>query len=148
VGFILGGRYPLEFLDYLTFLNWDYKFIIYTKNRGLIEPYLKKAEGKIEIRDYIPRKKLLQQLATMDFLVNFENETSLQQPSKLIDYYLTGRPVLSVPSYNIDKKVINEFLFGDYSNRQTFENMEQYRIEKVCRRFLDLAGKGEIQWIN
>lgn len=147
-GLIPGGRDPREFLDYLTALDWNYRFIIYTKNRGLIEPYLQKAEGKIEMRDYIPRKELLNQLATMDFLINFENDTSLQQPSKLIDYYLTGRPVLSVPSYNIDKKVINEFLCGDYSNRHTFVNMEQYQIEKVCSCFLDLAFEGEKQWKN
>lgn len=146
-GLIPGGRDPGELLDYLISLDQDYKFILYTKNRALVEPYIDKSGGRIEIRDYIPRKALLQELSTMDFLVNFKNETSLQQPSKLIDYYLSGRPVLSVPSFNIDKKVINEFLCGDYRNKHKFEDMEQYRIENVCNRFLALVNEGEKEWI-
>ncbi|WP_441000164.1 hypothetical protein [Fodinibius sp. SL11] len=145
-GLIPGGRDPSLFLEYLTSLNIEYKFIIFTKNSELIKPYLEKANGKIEVRDYIPREKLLQFLATMDFLVNFENDTTLQLPSKLIDYYLTGRPVLSVSSFKIDRKVINEFLWGDYSNSYDFGDMDQYRIENVCSRFIHLADKGEYQW--
>jgi hypothetical protein len=145
-GLIPGGRDPRVFLDYLTALDLEYKFIIFTRNAEMVKPYLEKANGKIEIRDYIPRQQLLQYLATMDFLVNFENDTSLQLPSKLIDYYLAGRPVLPVSSSKIDKKVINEFLFGNYSNSHGFGNMDQYRIENVCTRFLDLADQGEHQW--
>jgi len=145
-GFIPGGRDPRPFLEYLTTLTLEYKFIIFTKNSDLVKPYLKKANGKIEVRDYIPRDQLLQFLATMDFLVNFENETSVQLPSKLIDYYLTGRPVLSVSSFKIDRKIINEFLCEDYSNGYHFGDMDQYRIENVCARFLDLAHQGEYQW--
>ncbi|MDZ7693145.1 MAG: hypothetical protein U5K69_18830 [Balneolaceae bacterium] len=75
----------------------------------------------------------------MDFLVNFENSTSIQMPSKLIDYYLTGRPVLSVPSQNIDKETVNNFLNGNYSNKVEFNNMDRFRIDNVCNRFLGLA---------
>lgn len=145
-GLIPGGRDPRTFLDYLTCLDRDFKFIFYTKSRELIQPYLGDSNGRIEIRDYIPRSELLLKLAEMDFLVNFENDTSLQQPSKLIDYYLVGRPVLSVPSFNVDKIVINEFLNGNYSNRYKFKDMEQYRIENVCGQFLDLIYQGEKQW--
>jgi hypothetical protein len=145
-GLIPGGRDPRLFLEYLTTLKLEYKFIIFTKNTGLIKPYVDKANGKIEVRDYIPREELLQYLATMDFLVNFENDTSLQLPSKLIDYYLTGRPVLSIPSKTLNKQDVQEFLYGDYTGRYKFDNMEQYRIENVCDRFLTLSYNGEYQW--
>jgi len=77
----------------------------------------------------------------MDFLVNFENESSLMMPSKLIDYYLTGRPVLSVESFNIPQKAIDEFLNGNYRLRYEFKDMDRYRIENVCKRFLALSNK-------
>lgn len=144
-GLIPGGRDPRSFLEYLTSLDQKYKFILYTKNKDLIKPYLNSGNGKIEIRDYIPRKKLLNILSGMDFLVNFENDTSLQQPSKLIDYYLTRRPVLSVGSSDIDKKVINEFLNGNYSNKYQYGDMDKYRIENVCNRFLTLYNNSELQ---
>lgn len=145
-GLIPGGRDPGEFLDYLSTIDFEYKFIVFTKNRDLIQPYLNQSNGKVEVRDYLPRKQLLKVLTKMDFLINFENNTSRQLPSKLIDYYLTGRPVLSVSSFKINRKNINEFLCGDYRNRYEFNNMDQYRIENVCTRFLDLVHQGEYQW--
>lgn len=143
-GLIPGGRDPGELLSYLVSLDNDYKFILYTKSTSLVEPYAEKSGGRIEIRDYIPREQLLKALSRMDFLINFENSTSLQMPSKLIDYYLTGRPVLSVGSRDIDVKTVNRFLQGDYSNRYRFDDVDQYRIEYVCSRFLKLCESGEV----
>lgn len=136
---IPGGRDPSEFLEFLVKLEKEFRFILYTKSRHLVEPWLKKAKGRIEIRDYIPRNELIKQLSNMDFLVNFENNSSIQMPSKLIDYYMTGRPVLSVSSQNIDKETISDFLDGDYSNKVEFNNMERFRIKNVCNRFLELV---------
>ena len=138
---IPGGRDPSEFLSYLVSLEREFKFILYTKNRALVEPFLKRAEGRVEVRDYIPRDELLKNLSGMDFLVNFENSTALQQPSKLIDYYLTGRPVLSVGSRNLNTAVVNRFMEGDYNSGLKFDDVDQYRIENVCSRFLELAGR-------
>lgn len=138
-GLIPQNRDPRPFLDYLITLDQDYRFIVFTKTKFLIEPYVESANGKIEIRDYIPRKKLLKVLSGMDFLINFENKSPLQSPSKLIDYYLAGRPVLSIPNTNLNKKAINEFLRGNYRNQYNFRDIDQYRIENVCNRFLDLA---------
>ena len=136
---IPGGRDPSEFLKYLSTVDKEFRFILYTKSRHLVEPWKENMNGKIEIRDYIPREQLLKELSKMDFLVNFENSTALQMPSKLIDYYLTGRPVLSVPSQNFDRDAIDKFLNGDYSKQIDFNNMDRYRIEHVCSRFLELA---------
>jgi hypothetical protein len=140
-GFIPGGRDPRPFLEYLTTLTLEYEFIIFTKNSDLVKPYLKKADGKIEVRDYIPRDQLLQFLATMDFLVNFENESSLMMPSKLIDYHLTGRPVLSIRSKSTDipEETVIQFLNGDYTNQHRLPNIDRHKIKNVCQNFLELC---------
>lgn len=136
-----GGRNPKELMHYLLKQNKPFKFIIYTRNIGPVQPFLEKANGQIEIRDYIPREKLLNELAGMDFLVNLENDTSRQVPSKLIDYYLAGRPVLSVPSSGLDTDKVARFLEGDYSRGYRFEDMDRYRIENVCQNFLALCNR-------
>lgn len=138
-GLIPGGRDPSEFLEYLVNLEMDFKFILYTKTRTLIEPFLEKGGDRIEIRDYIPRKSLLKTLSKVDFLVNIENDSIRALPSKLIDYYLIGRPVLNVPSRNVDTSIVDQFLHGDYKNQLAYAGIDQYRIENVCNRFLELA---------
>ena len=83
----------------------------------------------IEVRDYVPRLQLLKELSEMDFLLNLENGTSVQTPSKLIDYALTRRPILSVDSQNLDTATIDQFLEGDYSNRKRIDNLDRYNIK-------------------
>lgn len=142
-GFIPGGRDPRPFLDYLHSTDRDFKFIVYTKNSDLIKPWVERSNGRIEIRDYIPRKKLLKILSTMDFLVNFENQSSLMVPSKLIDYYLAGRPVLNISADGIETKKVDQFLDGNYDQRYEYCDVDQYRIENVCGQFLELYNEAE-----
>mgnify|MGYP006295091535 CR=1 FL=1 len=138
-GLLGGGRNPFPLLDYLAGYDKPYRFIIYTNNPKPVKPYLDRAKGNIEVRKPIPRTELLDELTNMDFLINLENESRTQMPSKLIDYYLTGRPVLSIGSSSFDPNIFNQFLEGDYSARYHYENVEQYRIENVCRRFIELC---------
>ena len=72
------------------------------------------------------------------FLINIAYNPINQAPSKLIDYYLTKRPILSVLSNHIDESLMGQFLNGDYSNQFMLENPEQFRIENVAKKFLDL----------
>jgi len=137
--FAPGSRDPRAILNLLTDLEEPYKFIIYTKTDALIRPYLDQSDGRIELRDTIPRTELLVELSKMDFLVNFKNRSNLMMPSKLIDYYLTGRPVLQVEHNNdVNREKVVRFLNGDYSGKYAFLNMDRFRIEKVCRQFLEL----------
>ena len=75
----------------------------------------------------------------MDFLVNFENRNNVQSPSKLIDYALTNRPILSVNPSFLDKRVVDEFLNNDYTNQLKIKNIERYDIKNVTKQFLELA---------
>ncbi len=135
-----GIRDPSEFMEYLcSKTNQDFKFIIFTKSVSIIEPYKTILKEKLEIRDYIPREQLLSELRQMDFLVNFENKNIVQSPSKLIDYALIGRPVISIQPFALNKQVVDEFLTSDYSNQFVISDIEQYNIVNVANQFLNLA---------
>jgi len=131
------NRDPRPFLKYLSTLDSDFRFIFYTRKADLIKGFNKILEVKLEIRDYIPRHELLPVLASMDFLVNFDNNTNVHTPSKLIDYAIVKRPVLNITS-KIDKSLISAFLSRDYRDAYVIDNIEQYDIRNVAERFLEL----------
>ena len=138
-GFIPGVRDPRALLDFLCQYEHPFKFIIYTNRTDLILPYIAASKNRIELKAYIPREKLLFELSTMDFLLNINNGTTVQTPSKLIDYALTGRPVLSIDKGTLDTIIIEQFLRGDYSDQFAIGDIEQYNIKNVARRFITLA---------
>lgn len=130
-------RDPALFLEFLVSLQTNFKFILYTSSLQLIAPFKNRLGIKLETKPYIPRHELLFELSKMNFLVNIENIDKEQSPSKLIDYALTKRPILSVGSNQINKLVIQEFLNGNYSNAKKI-NLEPYDIKNVTKQFLDL----------
>ena len=136
--FYKGSRDPTAFLEYLMAIKLKFKCIFFTGHEKLLIPYLNKLGSKLEIREFIPRERLLKVLAGMDFLINFENSTSVQSPSKLIDYAIVNRPILSIPNHFLPVDTITEFLNGDYRNRYIINNINQYRIENVAKKFLSL----------
>jgi hypothetical protein len=138
-GFIPGIRDPRPLLDFLCKYEHPYKFIIYTGSADLVLPYVDASNNRIELRSYIPREKLLHELSKMDFLININNGTNVQTPSKLIDYALTKRPILSIQTGISEKSIIEEFLMGDYTNKFHINNIEEYNIKNVARKFVELS---------
>lgn len=136
-----GLRDPTKFLDYLSSVDYEFKFIVYTKSLDMFLPYKDKLEDKLELRTYIPREKLLYELSKADFLINIENRSKVQSPSKLIDYAMTKRPCISFTSEFKEKNIFEEFIRGDYSHQYVVENLEQYDIKNVVSGFLDLYYK-------
>lgn len=137
-GFIPGKRDPRDLLNALSASELKFKFIIYTDTDSLLLPFKPDLKEKLDIRGTIPRKELLQVLAQMDFLVNFDNNIVTQLPSKLIDYAITGRPVLNITS-DLDENVLLEFLEGNYRHRMELEDPENYDIGNVADKFLQLG---------
>lgn len=137
--FIPGRRDIRPILDFLLDTGKDFKFFIYTKKTNFVEPYLERAGDKIQLSSFIPRSELLPKLSEMDFVLNIENGVSEQRPSKLIDYYLIKRPILSVNSSELDQEKFLAFLERDYTQQKLFDDVDQYRIENVCQKFLSLA---------
>lgn len=139
--FIREKRDPSEFLAFLNSLDDsnNFEFHIYTHNPQIVEPFLKNSKDRIKLFPTIPRTQVLFELSKMDFLVNFENMGIKQTPSKLIDYAILDKPVISIKYKALNKKIVMEFLGGDFSNRMKIQNVDQYRIENVCDKFLNLG---------
>lgn len=137
--FIPNLRDPRPILEYLCSIKQDFKFIVYNKQRNLFTPYIERMGAKLEIRELIPREELLKVLRQCDFLLNIDNGKAKGRPSKLIDYALSGRPIMSLNSSNVDKKLIDEFLKGDYSRQYVLGDIEQFNIKNVAQQFLDLC---------
>lgn len=141
--FIENQRDPRPIIKHLLSTGLNFKFYIYTKKLDLIRDLVKEADGKIITSDYIPREELIPILGSMDFLMNIENAVPEQLPSKIIDYGLTGRPILSVNSNSLDKEILFQFLNGDYSQALDVSELEKYNIERVSQQFLDLSSSNE-----
>lgn len=135
-------RDPTYFLEALTTIDKNFLFILYlsSKNtvyRTLIEHYEDKIKGKIKILDFIPREDLINELSTVDFLVNFDNENQSMNPSKLIDYALTKRPILSFNSTNFNINTFISFLDGKY-NGAIDVDINNYSIDRVSNKYKKL----------
>jgi hypothetical protein len=82
-------------------------------------------------------KCMITELSHMDFLVNIENSDSpAQVPSKLIDYAISGRPILSINPIHLNEQTILEFLKFDFIEQYKIENIGQYHINTVAIHFL------------
>ena len=136
-GFIPGVRDPGLLLDYLITLKLSFKFYVYTNQPEILDHYKFILKDNLVISSYVPREELLYILSGMDFLINFDNNTSLNSPSKLIDYALSRRPILNINSSNLDKSLVMEFLNGNYSGQRIIE-LSNYDIGKVSMQFLSL----------
>lgn len=136
--FYKGNRDPSEFIEYLLTIKTEFKFYIFTKSTNLVDNYCSISNGRIILSDYIPRDELLIFLSKMDFLVNFENNGEIQKPSKLIDYLIVDRPVLSVKFKELNIDYVNEFLSGNYRNRIDLGDPKYYQIENIVESFISL----------
>ena len=137
--FVPGEREPRSILEYLAKINLDFRFIVYTMQRKLIKDFIPILGEKMVLKEYLSREQLLFEMSKMDFLLNIENDSTVQRPSKLIDYALTKRPILSVNSQQINKEKIIQFLNRDYSQQYVVNNIEDYNIKNVTNKFLELA---------
>lgn len=139
-GSLIPGKRDLRLiLDVLIKNNADFVFHVYTSQKELFEPYKNLLGCKLHLHDYIPREELIEELSRMDFLVNLDNGITVQTPSKLIDYALTGRPILSLNSNCINVDRLESFLKGDFSEQFVVEDIEQYDIRIVAQQFLNLC---------
>ncbi len=137
--FIPGSRDPRELLNFLCKQPRPFKFIVYTADTALVEPFVKQSNNQIEIRQYIPRKDLIFELSKMDFVVNFTNGTALVTPSKLIDYAITQKPILAVDTGNLPVATVEAFLKADYSKQFIIKDVAKYHISNVVKAFMTLT---------
>jgi hypothetical protein len=136
--FIPGRRDPSEFLDYINNLELDkpFEFHVYTTTPQFVIPFIK--NSKIILKEIVPREKLLFELSKMNFVVNFENVGNTQTPSKLIDYLIVDKPVLSIKYGRLNVAVVAAFLKNDYTSQMVLPDKNNYRIENVAAKFVAL----------
>ena len=136
--FIPGRRDPGKLLDVLTAADRKFEFHVFTRDPGLVRPYADR-DPRIRIREFIPRGQLLEELATMDFVVNIENAGPRQSPSKLIDYWLSGRPIMNVKTGDVPAELVEDFLDRRYERALKLDRPEKFDIESVAKSFDRLA---------
>ncbi|HBX46827.1 MAG TPA: hypothetical protein DEG28_13240 [Porphyromonadaceae bacterium] len=134
-------RDPLKFLEYLSILKFDFKFIVYTKSKKYFERYRLDLGDKLQIKDYIPRTELIYELSKMDFLINIKNNSEVQLPSKLIDYYLSGRPILEIATSFDEQQNFESFIKRDYTSQLFKQDVSNYDIKNVTSNFINLFWK-------
>ncbi|MCU4173863.1 glycosyltransferase [Carboxylicivirga sp. N1Y90] len=136
-GFLKGIRDPELLLSFLSKIAKPFVFHVFTNQPELLLPYKERLKDKLNIRAYIPRSELMEVLGKMDFLINFDNNTTRNVPSKLIDYAITGRPVLNIDK-NFQFNCIEKFIEQDYSNKLKLPDINNYHISNISRSFLDI----------
>lgn len=140
-------RNPTSFFEYLITIDENFLFILYTRKdtkiyEEIVKPFEERLNGKLIVNDVVPRVELLKKLSEMDFLISFENTSNLQSPSKLIDYGLTGRPVLSINNNGEDFHQIYEFFNEQYKHKMDID-ISKYDINLVGEVFIELL-EGDI----
>ncbi len=145
-------RNPKPLLDFLVKLHEDainYVFIIYTQidnfnNMKLLNKYKNILNGKLIINQVIPREDVIYELSKMDFLINIENLSSSQIPSKLIDYALAGRPIYSFNQINFSEDTFMHFFRRDYSEKKKI-NLDDFNIKYISKQFTELMPQGNTE---
>ena len=137
--FLRNVRDPKNFLEYLIKADREFMFHVYTNKKQFLEKYIEKLGDKIKIHDKLPRETLLYELSKMDFLVNFENNSMVQKPSKLVDYAFTGRPILNIDPNNIKQKEIEQFFNKNYAGQVVIDDLEQYDVSSIAKNFIALS---------
>ena len=143
-GSVIPGIRDLDnLLDFLKTYDKEFLFIVYTNQFGYYKKYKEILGEKLQIKGFIDRLSLIYEMSKADFLVNVDtvhdNKDNTEAiPSKLIDYALSGRPILNINSADLDKDNLIRFLNKDYSGRRMI-NKNNYDIKKVAKSFLDLT---------
>jgi hypothetical protein len=135
-------RNPEKFLDFLSEVEDDFVFTIYTIKHGpmyqnILLKYKKLLKEKLVIKDMVPRLECIRLLSENDFLINIDNVVNVQVPSKLIDYTLSGRPILSFKQDEIPNDKFYEFISSNYSQKYLI-NVDDYNITSVASKFNSL----------
>lgn len=135
-------RNPRELFDYLLSINIDFKFIIYTdfnntSTMEILRSYEKELGEKLVVNDKIPRLDVITELSKCDFLLNINNISGVQAPSKLVDYTLSKRPIFEMTPGAFDPIKFDSFLHGNYSNSLSID-ITSFNITNVTNQFLSL----------
>lgn len=137
-------RNPEFLFEYLENTESDYELNLFMRYKdATFEQEVQKypnLRDRLVINYNVPHDELIYTLSTMHFLINIENLSNTQMPSKLIDYGMTGRPILSCNEKNFRKDVMDQFMNGNYSSQYNVQ-LDDYNIINIVHNFLELGKK-------
>lgn len=136
-------RNPKHLFEFLLSLEFDFRFVIYTTisnsdSYSCILPYISKLKDKLVIKDFVPRKILIKELSLMDFIINMNNLSTNQVPSKLIDYALSRRPIFSCSPNYLDENEFVRFCSGNYEGQEKVD-LNRHDIKSIVAQFCNLV---------
>lgn len=141
-------RNPQFFFDYLLTIGNDFRFVVYAISdvftENILNKYKRKLGDRLVVKNAVEREVLIQEMAKWEFVINFDNDNSNQRPSKLIDYAMSKRPILSFNKNTFSKDKFLAFLHGDYSGGVDID-LSQYDIKVVVDKFENLFCKDRIK---
>lgn len=133
-------RNPTFLFEYLNTIDIDFEFHLYMRamDSRIVDllkdkPVLKK---KIIIQS-LPHDELIFELSKMDFLINIENISNTQMPSKLIDYGMSGRPIYSCKKDTFSPEIFDNFMNGIYDHKYQID-LDKYDIRNIVNQFIEL----------
>ena len=133
-------RNPEFLFSYLNGLQVDFELNLFMRNRdALVDELLEKypnVKDRVIIKS-LPHDELIYELSRMHFLINIENKSNTQMPSKLIDYGMTSRPIFSCNGANFSADKFDSFLKGDYSDAYKID-IQKYNIVNIANQFEEL----------
>ena len=133
-----GKRDVRSFMDFLLARKEPFKFKLMMKS-PLDAKYEVESNHQIEYIIGKDRKEVIMECSKADFLINVINPNRTQTPSKLIDYGISGRPVLNISNDFCEHEEFEEFCAGDYHQQLVLPDLKQYKIINVAKQFLSLA---------
>lgn len=134
-------RNPEFLIRYLDQCDADYVFYLYmrfpdSQLKATIKKYPNFA-NRVKVAYNLPHDDLLYELSKMDFLVNIENLSNTQMPSKLIDYGMTKRPIFSCKESTFSTEKMDKYLNREYVDSYIVA-VDNYNIEKIAGEFIAL----------
>lgn len=135
-------RNPKLLFEFLSEVKCEYRFLLFTistniDTKVIIEEYKKSLGNRLVVEYDLSRLQVIEKLSTIDFLINIDNLSSNQTPSKLIDYSLAQRPIYSFSPKNFKKEIFLEFLNRDYSQALKVD-ISEFNIKVIVDKFLSL----------
>ena len=131
-------RNPEFFFEHLMMTQGAFRFVVYALDepftQSLLVKYKARLKDRLVVVPPIDRESLIHEMAKMDFVINFDNDNATQRPSKLIDYAMSRRPILSFNRQTFRPEVFQAFLKGDY-REQYHVDLAQYDIRRVVDQF-------------
>lgn len=133
-------RNPEFLFSYLNKVQKEFELYLFMRNKDALVKELLNKYPNVKKRVYVsslPHDELIYELSRMHFLINIENISNTQMPSKLIDYGMAGRPILSCNSDSFSKDVFDGFMEGDYSGAYHVD-VQKYNIVTIVDQFEQL----------